>query len=53
MRYRVTGLAAEAAFFGVLSLPPLVFGLVGAVGFIVGTLDIRTISGFREQLLDL
>jgi membrane protein len=53
VRYRVTGLAAEAAFFGVLSLPPLVFGLVGAVGFIVGTLDIRTIAGFREQLLDL
>ena len=53
MRYRVTGLAAEAAFFGVLSLPPLLFGLVGAIGFIVGTLDIRTISGFREQLLDL
>jgi membrane protein len=53
VRYRVTGLAAEAAFFGVLSLPPLVFGLVGAVGFIVGTFDIRTISGFREQLLDL
>jgi membrane protein len=53
IRYRVTGLAAEAAFFAVLSLPPLVFGLVGAVGFIVGTFDIRTISGFREQLLEL
>ena len=25
MRYRVTGLAAEAAFFAVLSIPPLVF----------------------------
>ena len=50
VRYRVTGLAAEAAFFGVLSLPPLLFGLVGTIGFIVGTLDIRTISGFREQL---
>jgi membrane protein len=53
VRYRVTGLAAEAAFFGVLSLPPLLFGLVGTIGFIVGTLDIRTIAGFREQLLDL
>ena len=53
VRYRVTGLAAEAAFFGMLSLPPLLFGLVGTIGFIVGTLDIRTISGFREQLLDL
>ena len=53
IRYRVTGLAAEAAFFAVLSLPPLVFGLVGAVGFIAGTLDIRTVAGFREQLLEL
>jgi membrane protein len=53
IRYRVTGLAAEAAFFGVLSLPPLLFGLAGAIGFVVGTLDLRTIAGFREQLLDL
>ena len=53
IRYRVTGLAAEAAFFGVLSLPPLIFGLAGAIGFVVSTLDIRTIAGFREQLLDL
>jgi membrane protein len=29
LRYRVTGLAAEAAFFAILSLPPLVFGLAG------------------------
>jgi membrane protein len=53
IRYRVTGLAAEAAFFGVLSLPPLIFGLAGAIGFVTSTLDIRTIAGFREQLLDL
>jgi membrane protein len=53
VRYRVTGLAAEAAFFGVLSLPPLIFGLAGAIGFFTSTLDIRTLAGFREQLLDL
>jgi membrane protein len=53
VRYRVTGLAAEAAFFGVLSLPPLIFGLVGAVGFVTSTLDIRTIANFREQLINL
>ena len=29
LRNRVTGLAAEAAFFALLSLPPLVFGLAG------------------------
>lgn len=53
LRYRVTGLAAEAAFFAILSLPPLIFGLVGAVGFVTSTLDIRTIANFRDQLLDL
>ncbi|HEX6758186.1 MAG TPA: YihY/virulence factor BrkB family protein [Propionibacteriaceae bacterium] len=53
VRYRVTGLAAEAAFFGVLSLPPLIFGLAGAIGFFTSTLDIRTIAGFRGQLVEL
>jgi membrane protein len=53
LRYRVTGLAAEAAFFAVLSLPPLIFGLVGAVGFVTSTLDIRTIANFRDQLIEL
>ncbi len=34
MRYRVTGLASEAGFFALLSLPPLVLGLFGGVGYI-------------------
>jgi membrane protein len=32
--YRVTGLAAEAAFFMLLSLPPLVLGLFGGLGYV-------------------
>ena len=32
LRHRVTGLAAEAAFFAVLSVAPLVFDLAGAIG---------------------
>ncbi len=52
-RYRVTGLAAEAAFFAILSLPPLVFGLAGAIGFIAQQYDVATISGFRGQVLAL
>ena len=35
MRYRVTGLAAEAAFFALLSLPPLIFALVGSIGYVL------------------
>jgi membrane protein len=51
--YRVTGLAAEAAFFAILSLPPLIFALAGAIGYVAQRLDVRTISGFREQILAL
>jgi membrane protein len=34
LRYRVTGLASEAGFFALLSLPPLVLGLFGGVGYV-------------------
>ncbi len=34
LRYRVTGLAAEAGFFLLLSLPPMVLGLFAGVGYI-------------------
>lgn len=38
MQYRVTGLAAEAGFFALLSFPPLIFGLLGGVGYLSGWL---------------
>ena len=41
MRYRVTGLAAEAAFFAILSVPPLVFALAGAIGYVSDQLQRR------------
>jgi membrane protein len=53
LRYRVTGLAAEAAFFALLSLPPLIFGLAGAIGFIAQRFDVTTVAEFRTQVLDL
>ena len=53
LRHRVTGLAAEAAFFAILSLPPLVFGLVGAVGFVAQRFDVTTVTAFRDQVLAL
>ncbi|NMM22767.1 MAG: YihY/virulence factor BrkB family protein [Phycicoccus sp.] len=34
LRYRVTGLASEAGFFTLLSLPPLILGLFGGVGYV-------------------
>jgi membrane protein len=53
LRYRVTGLAAEAAFFAILSLPPLVFGLVGAVGFVAQRYPVTSIAEFRAGVLEL
>lgn len=34
LRYRVTGLASEAGFFMLLSMPPLLLGLFGGVGYL-------------------
>ena len=34
LRYRVSGLAAEAGFFTLLSLPALVLGLVASAGYV-------------------
>lgn len=51
LRYRVTGLAAEVAFWAILSLPPLVFGLTGAIGFIANRFPIAEITEIRHQML--
>jgi membrane protein len=51
-RYRVTGLAAEAAFFTLLSLPPLVLGLIGTLGHFRSALGPRTVAEIREWAID-
>ena len=54
LRYRVTGLAAEAAFFAILSLPPLIFGLAGSIGFIASRyFEVETIEDIKIQIADL
>lgn len=50
-RYRVIGLAAESAFFALLSLPPMLFALVGALGFVAAQTDPSTIFGLRDDIL--
>ena len=50
---RVTGLAAEAAFFAILSLPPLVFGLAGSIGFIARRYDVAQVDVFEDRVLAL
>ncbi|MGQ2911421.1 MULTISPECIES: YihY/virulence factor BrkB family protein [unclassified Aeromicrobium] len=51
--HRVTGLAAEAAFFAILSLPPLVFGLAGTIGFVAERYDVAQVDVLKDRVLDL
>lgn len=53
MRYRVTGLAAEAAFFTVLSVPPLIFALAGAIGYVTQSFSPDQVQHVRTAILDL
>ncbi len=53
MRYRVTGLAAEAAFFALLSMPPLVFALAGSIGYVTSEFPQAQITDVREAVLDI
>ncbi len=50
LRYRVTGLASEAGFFALLSLPPLVLGLVGGAGYLGNALGPGTVDRVVEQV---
>ncbi|MGG2459453.1 YihY/virulence factor BrkB family protein [Streptomyces sp. RGM 3693] len=51
MRYRVTGLAAEAAFWCLLSLPPLILGLLGVLGYTEPWIGHTTLDTFRSHIL--
>src|SRR5690606_27755587 len=51
LRYRVTGLAAEAAFFAVLSIPPLIFALAGSVGFFADRFTDEEVTDIRAGVL--
>lgn len=53
MRNRVTGLAAEAAFFAILSLPPLIFALAGSIGYVFEQFSDDQIHDVRANVLDL
>jgi membrane protein len=53
LRYRVTGLAAEAAFFAVLSVPPLIFAMAGAIGFVTDQFNPAQIADVRAAVIDL
>ncbi len=53
LRHRVTGLAAEAAFFAVLSVPPLIFALAGAVGFVSERFTATQVDDVSNAVLEI
>lgn len=53
LRNRVTGLAAEAAFFALLSLPPLIFGLTGSIGWVVQNFTDQRVGEFKNDVIGL
>ncbi len=53
MRYRVTGLASEAGFFALLSLPPLILGLFGGVGYVGKAVGRDNVQALQEKITDL
>jgi membrane protein len=50
LRYRVTGLAAEAGFFALLSLPPLLLGLAATGAYIGQQLGVETTVALRQGI---
>ncbi|MFI5806417.1 YihY/virulence factor BrkB family protein [Streptomyces sp. NPDC051561] len=51
VEYRILGLAAEAAFFTLLSLPPLLLGLLGLLGYIDNWTATETVKSIEENIL--
>lgn len=51
-RYRVTGLAAEAAFFALVSLPPLLLGLVATLGYVTDRLGSEVLGRIEQVVVD-
>ena len=53
LRYRVTGLAAEAAFFAVVSVPPLLFALAGGIGYVADQFTPAQVEDVRIAIVEL
>ncbi|RDG35067.1 YihY/virulence factor BrkB family protein [Streptomyces corynorhini] len=51
VEYRILGLAAEAAFFTLLSLPPLLLGLIGLLGYVDDWTSTATVASFERNIL--
>ncbi|WP_078972993.1 YihY/virulence factor BrkB family protein [Streptomyces sp. MMG1533] len=52
MEYRILGLAAEAAFFTLLSVPPLLLSMIGLLGYVDDWTGADTIASLETNLLE-
>ncbi|MFI9827480.1 YihY/virulence factor BrkB family protein [Streptomyces sp. NPDC051913] len=52
MEYRILGLAAEAAFFTLLSVPPLLLSMIGLLGYVDDWTGTDSISSLEANLLE-
>ncbi|MFI9296615.1 YihY/virulence factor BrkB family protein [Streptomyces gardneri] len=51
IEYRILGLAAEAAFFTLLSLPPLLLGMIALLGYADDWTNTDTVASIEENIL--
>ncbi|MPY53476.1 YihY/virulence factor BrkB family protein [Streptomyces acidicola] len=52
IEYRILGLAAEAAFFTLLSVPPLLLSLIGLLGYVDDWTGANTIASLQNNILE-
>ena len=52
MEYRILGLAAEAAFFTLLSVPPLLLSMIGLLGYVDDWTGAHSIASLENNLLE-
>src|SRR5829696_10421467 len=50
---RILGLSAEAAFWQILSVPPLLIGLLGSLGYLASFLGASSVAEIEDRLLSV
>ncbi|NBM19487.1 YihY/virulence factor BrkB family protein [Streptomyces sp. GC420] len=52
VEYRVLGLAAEAAFFTLLSVPPLLLSVIGLLGYVDAWISTETVISLENNIIE-
>ena len=48
----IVGMSAQTAFWSALSLPPLLLGLLGSLGFVTGWIGPYTVNAAKREIVD-